>query len=114
MKGVSSMQESMDIAARWTSNNDMKINPENFKEMIISFAQGSNPVNEVPALVSDGNVAKRVDNVKLLGVTLSHDLTWDLHVDNIVQKTGKRVYILYQLIRAGVRQADLIAIYISV
>ena len=53
----------------------MKINPENFKEMIISFSQGSNPVNEVPALVSDGNVAKSVDNVKLLGVTLSHDLT---------------------------------------
>ena len=75
MKGVSLMQELVDIAARWTSNNDMKINPDKFKEMIISFAQGSNPINEVPALLLDGNVVKRVDHVKLSGVTLSHDLT---------------------------------------
>ena len=53
----------------------MKINPEKSKEIIISFSQGSNPRNEVPALVLDGNVVKRVDHVKLLGVTLSHDLT---------------------------------------
>ena len=114
MKGVSLMQQSLDIAARWTSKNDMKINPEKSKEMIICFAQGSNPRNEVPALVLDGNVVKRVDHVQLLGVILSHDLTWNLHVDNIVRKAGKRVYMLYQLKRAGVSQADLITIYISV
>ena len=68
MKGLSLMQESVDIAVKWTSNNDMKINPEKSKEMIISFAQGSNPINEVPALLLDGNVVKRVDHVKLLGV----------------------------------------------
>ena len=38
MKCVSLMQQLMDIAARWTSNNDMKINPEKSKEMIICFA----------------------------------------------------------------------------
>ena len=114
MKGVSLMQESVSIAARWTSNNDMKINPDKSKEMIISFAQGSNPRNEVPALLLDGNVVKRVDHIKLLGVTLPYDLTWNLHVDNIVQKAGKRVYMLYQLKRAHVSQVDLIMIYISV
>ena len=92
----------------------MKINSEKSKEMIISFAQGSNPRNEVPALLLDGNVVKRVDHVKLLGFTLSHDLTWNLHVDNIVQKAGKRVYMLYQLKRAGVSQTDLITIHVCV
>ena len=110
MKGVSLMQESVDIAAKLTSNNDMKINPEKSKEIIISFAQGSNSINEVPALLLDGNVVKRVDHVKLLGVTLSHDLTCNVHVDNIVQKAGKRGYMLYQLKRAGVSQADMITI----
>ena len=45
---------------------------------------------------------------------LSNDLTWKRHVDNIVKKAGKRIYMLYQLKRAGVIQADLVTIYISV
>ena len=45
---------------------------------------------------------------------MSNDLTWNRHVDNIVMKAGKRIYMLYQLTRAGVNQADLVTIYISV
>ena len=45
---------------------------------------------------------------------MSNDLTWKRHVDNIVKKAGKRIYMLYQLKRAGVNQADLVTIYISV
>ena len=67
--------------------------------------------NEVPNILIDGKVVERVDHVKLLGITLSNDLTWKRHVDNIVKKAGKRIYMLYQLKRAGVNQADLITIY---
>ena len=35
-------------------------------------------------------------------------------MDNIVKKAGKRIDMLYQLKRAGVNQADLVTIYISV
>ena len=35
-------------------------------------------------------------------------------MDNIVKKAGRRMYMLYQLKRAGVNQADLVTIYISV
>ena len=35
-------------------------------------------------------------------------------MDNIVKQAGKRIYMLYQLKRAGVKQADLVTIYISV
>ena len=38
---------SVNIAAEWTNNNDMKINSEKSKEMIISYAHG-NIGNEVP------------------------------------------------------------------
>ena len=51
---------------------------------------------------------------KLLGVTISSDLTWNKHVENIVAKAGKRVDMLYQLKRAGIGQHDLVTIYISV
>ena len=68
----------------------------------------------MPNILIEVKVVERVDHVKLLGITLSNDLTWKGHVDNIVKKAGKRICILYQLKRAGVNQADLVTIYISV
>ena len=52
-----------------------------------------------------------VKHAKLLGVELSDDLTWNMHVDSIVKKAAKRVYMLYQLKRAGIRQTDLVNEY---
>ena len=69
------MQHSVNIAAEWTNNNDMKINSEKSKEIIISYAHG-NIGNEVPNILMYGKVVERVDHVKLLGITLSHGLTW--------------------------------------
>ena len=63
------------------------------------------------------NYINEIDNVqyaKLLWVTISSDLTWNKHVENIVAKAGKRVYMLYQLKRAGIGQHDLVTIYVSV
>ena len=113
MNSISLMQESVNIAAEWTNNNDMKINSEKSKEIIISFSHGD-LCNEVPTILIDGKFVERVDHVKLLGITLSNDLTWKRHVENIVKKGGKIIYMLYQLKRAGVNQADLVTIYISV
>ena len=68
----------------------------------------------MPRLIIDGNEIDNVQYAKLLGVTISSDLTWDKHVENIVAKGGKRVYMLYQLKRAGICQRDLVTICVSV
>ncbi|KAK2165611.1 hypothetical protein NP493_1358g00002 [Ridgeia piscesae] len=73
----------------------MKINSEKSKEIIISFAQD-------------------ICHAKLLGVTISQHLTWNKHVDNIVKKAGIRLYMLYQIKRAGITQKDLVSVYVSV
>ena len=52
--------------------------------------------------------------LKVLGVTISSHLSWNAHVDEIISKARKRVYMIYQLKRAGINQNDLIRIYISV
>ena len=90
----------MNVAAEWTNNNDMEMNSYKSKEMIISYARG-NLGNEVTNIIIEGRVVGRVDHVKLLGITLSNDLTWKRHVDTIVKKAGKNI-MLYQLKRAVV------------
>ena len=42
------------------------------------------------------------------------DLRWNATVDTIVSKTRKRVFTIYQLQRAGIRQRDLLRVYVSV
>ena len=75
----------------------MKINSDKSKEMLISFMQDPDFRSTVPRLVIYGNEIDNVQYAKLLGVTIFSDLTWNKHVENIVAKVGKRVYMLYQL-----------------
>ena len=66
--------------------NDMKIHSEKSKEIIIGFAQDGNFRSTIPNLKIDGRNIAQVCHAKLLGVTISQDLTWNKHVDNIVKK----------------------------
>ena len=75
---VSVIQESVDIAARWTEQNDIKINSEKSKEIIISFAQDGNFRSTIPNIKIDGRDIAHVCHAKLLGVTISQDLTWNV------------------------------------
>ena len=62
----------------------------------------------------NGNYIERVSQGNVLGVTISSDLSWNAHVDEIISNARKRVYIIYQLKRAGINQNYLIRIYVSV
>ena len=82
--------------------------------MVICFTPDENVRNSIPSIVIDGNIVETVEYAKFLGVSLSNDLSWNRHVDCIVKKAAKRVYMLYQLNRAGISQLDLVTVYISV
>ena len=92
----------------------MKINSEKSKEIIISFAQDGNFRSTIPNIKIDGRDVAQVCHAKLLGVTIYQDLTWNKHVDTIVKTAGKRVYMLYQLKRAGITEKYLVSVYVSV
>ena len=40
-----------------------------------------------------GNPIKLVESEKILGLVVQNNLKWNLHVDNIVKKSSKRLYI---------------------
>ena len=61
--------------------------------MIISFSRGVNVRDTLPKMIIDGKDVERVEHAKLLGVTLSNDLSWNKHADTIIGKAGKHVTI---------------------
>ena len=111
---ISQIQESVDMVDIWTSQNDMRLNSEKCKEMIIDFSRNYSLTSGIQSVTIGEQVLERVEHAKMLGVTISNNLTWSKHVDNIVSKAGKRVYMLYQLKRAGISQNDLVKIYVSI
>ena len=114
-KGSASvLQESVNIACQWSVENDMKINDNKTQELLICFCKDSFHATNLPNIVVDEKPIDRVSQAKVLGVILSSDLTWNAHVDFIVIKASKRLYMLYQLKRAGIDQGDLLTIYKSV
>ena len=52
-----------------------------------------------------------MSTVKLVGVTITQDLKWNTHVENIVQKAVKRIYLLKQVKRADLDPKSLIMFY---
>ena len=93
------LQESADIITDWSKHNELRINARKTKDMTICFCRNDNHVASIPRIVIDNNDIERVTQAtKVLGVTLSADLTWSAHVDTIVFKARKRVFFtIYQL-----------------
>ncbi len=85
----------------------MKINPAKCKEMRINFLHNINCL--INHIVLGGNVIEFVNTYKILGVIMDKDLKWNCHIDYITKKACKKLYSL----RAGVRQANILKIYLS-
>ena len=89
----------------------MKLNADNCKELRISFAKTR--TSPIPPVIVNGNELEVVQHAKLLGVTISSDLSWNQHISDVVKKASKRLYFLVQLKRARVSPNDLVLFYVS-
>ena len=72
--------------------------------MPISFTKSQ---QEFEPILINGDALEVVDSVKLLGLNISSDLTWNIHINEILKKASKRLYFLLQLKRAKVTRTDL-------
>ena len=79
----------VDECTDWASDNHMKLNSLKTKEMYVCFS--SQPVTHQPITINDEAVSI-VKHAKLLGVTISNDLKWNLHIDNVCKKASKKLY----------------------
>ena len=46
-------------------------------------------------VIVDGKELSVISSAKILGVTLSSDLTWNDHVNEAIRKANKRLYFLH-------------------
>ena len=65
----------------------------------------------MPHFSIDGNELELVEETRLLGVTVRSDLSWSAHVDDIVKRCNRRLWILRRLKKLGADDEDLKEIY---
>ena len=80
------------------------------KELRISFTKSENTLE--PVTINNTNI-EVVPSAKLLGVMISNDLKWNMHVEMIYRKVAARLYFLRQLKRAKVPANDPLSFYIT-
>ena len=107
---ISTLQHELDAFHFWAAQNDMKLDGNKCKEMLISFFQDQ---PDVPRLCIEGLPLELVHSFKVLGLKLNDKLKWQENVEILVKKAAKRLYILRVLSRISVPSADLLTIYFS-
>lgn len=74
-----------------SEKNKQQLNSDKCKELRISFAKTKQPFQPV---VIDGKYLDVVTSAKLLGVTITSDLIWNKHINEVIKKAAKRLYFL--------------------
>ena len=105
------LQDLMDYIYNWTIANNMKLNVDKCKEMIINFSKEKR--NFTPLLINDVPV-KRVESTRILGTTFQDNMNWNDHIHQIVRKAGKRLYMLRILERSNANLKILLTVFTSI
>ena len=69
----------------WSMQNWVKVNSEKCKELRISFVKNE---PQFAPIVVDGKELERVTSAKLLGLTISSNLTWNEHISDVIKKAS--------------------------
>ena len=105
---VSNAQHIIDQVSDWSHTNRVQLNSDKCKEMGMTFAKR---FQEFEPLHVDGKDLEVVETVKLLGLTIGNNLTWNVHIREVVKKAAKRLNFLVHLKRSKVLTNDLVLFY---
>ena len=105
---TSSMQSRVDKFVTKSRADGFQLNESKCKELRISFTKSENTLE--PVTINNTNI-EVVPSAKLLGVMISNDLKWNVHVEMICKKVPVSLYFLRQLKRAKVPANDLLSFY---
>jgi len=80
------MQTFLQQLHTWATPNKMKNNFMKTKELIFSPLVKFSPQHLSDSSANNPVIVERVQQFKLLGVTISHDMNWQTHIDAIITK----------------------------
>ena len=102
------LQSDIDHISDWVSCNNLTLNPNKCKFMIISRKRNS---VQPPQLILNDTPLEQVKTFKSLGVLLSSELSWFVHVESICTKALKLIGLLYRRFYGNVNQQSLYSLY---
>lgn len=80
-----SLQKDLDILQVWEKTWDMEFNPS--KCEVLHISKSHNPI--ISNYKLHGEILKPTTNAKYLGVTISNNLNWNQHIQNITSKANR-------------------------
>ena len=107
---LSRVQSLVDELTEKAKDDKFQLNEAKCKELCISFARSERSLS--PILINNKPI-EVVSNAKILGVSISKDLKWNIHIVEIVKKASSRLYFLRQLKRAKINEKDLLTFYLT-
>jgi len=94
---ASQLQRDLDKLVEWERTWEMEFHPS--KCEVITITRKKKPIKTTYTM--HGQDLKQADSIKYLGVTISHDLRWNKHVNNIATKANNSLNFLRRNINIG-------------
>ena len=94
----------------WAEKKQMKLNPKKTKNIIFNFTKNHQFSTDIHL---DSETIETVNDVKLLGTTVTNDLTWNKNTSILVRGGNIRMQFLHKAAKFTNNFRDLKQIYIS-
>ena len=101
-------QSCINEISKLTNDNLMRLNESKCNYMVFSRSS----TEFVTRLHINDHLLERVESIKLLGMHITQDLSWDRNCQEICQRSYSRSSLLTKLKYAGISTEDLVEIYI--
>ena len=93
---------------KYSEENEMKINIEKTKFMLFNTAR---KWDFTPKFEIEGKEIETVEQLKLLGVQITHDLKWNANTEYITKRGYNKLWMLRRLKLNGASESELKIIY---
>lgn len=104
------LQVEINNVLSWCSENGLSLN---FSKCFVMDVLTCKTLNINPIVLNDDRCMQKCSSLLLLGCYLSDDMRWSLHVDYLVKKASKRMYLLIHLKRANCCTDVIFKVYVT-